>query len=76
MKKLFITLFLLVNFAFAGEIKSFDDLQNFIKDGWGKGYFPKTIISHQGTKTRLKDINLEFRDTLQWGLEFKLRTTS
>jgi len=67
-KKLFITLFLLVNFAFAGEIKSFDDLQNFIKDGWEKGYFPKTIISHQGTKTRLKDINLEFRDTLQWGL--------
>ena len=63
-----ITLFLLANFGFASGINSFEDLQNFIKDGLEKGYFPKTIISHQGTKTRIKDINLEFRNTLLWDL--------
>ena len=68
MKKFFVALFLLANFAFAGQISSFEDLQNFIKDGWEKGYFPKTIISHQGSKTGLKDINLEFRNTLNWDI--------
>ena len=68
MKKKVVLSFVFANLLFSQEINSFDDLRNFIKDGWENGYFPKSIISHHGN-TRLKDINLEFRDIIGWTIQ-------
>lgn len=60
---------LFISFVFCfGEIKSFDDVKAFINDGVDKGYFPKTIISVNGPKARLKDINLDFRRVIFWDI--------
>lgn len=67
MKYLFVV-FLSLTFCF-GEIKTFDDVKIFINDSIEKGYFPKTIISTSGPKTRLKDINLDFRTIFIWDID-------
>lgn len=54
------------------KINSLDTFKRFMNDGQKRGYFPKKILkySHVGPSV-FSDINLEFREIMNWGVASK-----
>ncbi len=57
----------------AQKINSYESLNEFIKNGQKKGYFPKKILKGfiPGTYTRLEPINIEHYKTIKWDINAK-----